>query len=187
MQQASPCSTRKNEKERSQESLYKLCGSISFYFPHIHVIHPSQKFLILRKRSCPHLYPLIRPERVFGAWMRENPYSGIHSVPCNVSHYNVGHSLHLGETHPSARMGPEYISHSSLVIVEEIINSVAYGIRKFNAAFTLGESLISNNPYPESIQILVLTPISFRFLLILPSRLRLDLPRCFFPASVGYL
>ena len=57
----------------------------------------------------------------------------------------------------------------------ELINSMAYGTRRFNTAFT--RVLQKSLSLAESTQLLVLLHISLRSILILSSHLRLGLPK----------
>ena len=69
--------------------------------------------------------------------------------------------------------------------VHYLTNSMAYGTRKFNAAFT--RALQWSQSCAESTQFLILIPISLRSIVILSSHLRLGLPKGFFPVGLPAL
>ena len=46
----------------------------------------KDSFPTLKQTNCPDLYPLIRPPKMLLTVVRDNPYTGIHSLPYYVSH-----------------------------------------------------------------------------------------------------
>ena len=66
-----------------------------------------------------------------------------------------------------------------------LINSMAYGARRFNAAFTRAHQ--KSLSWAEFAKFLVRILISLRSILILSSHLCLYLPKGLFPIGVGYL